>query len=235
MGSTLRRLTKGQDISWIVKNHGFLGTFRWLRRSVPYHLWLHFSRAGHRERDFDKIYGVETEGMVPRWEMGDVGPNLRFAVQYLPTKPKKFYSLLDSLRIKHSEFAFIDIGSGKGRTLLLARRYSFRRLVGVEFVPKLCETARKNLDVCHCPAEILCLDATQYVFPEGPLVIYMCNPFGIEPMQELARNLELSLTTSPRPVYVIYWNALYPQVFAESPCFSQIAFKRDEFAIFKAV
>jgi Methyltransferase domain len=229
------RFTRGQDISWVVRNHGFFGTVRWLRRSVSYHLWLHITPAGRRERDFDVIHGVETEGIVPRWEMGDVGPNLRHAVQYQPTKPRKFLFLLNSLNIQHSEYTFVDIGSGKGRTLLLARQYGFSRLVGVEFVSKLCEIARKNLATANCPSEILCMDATQYTFPNEPLVIYMFNPFGIKPMRELARNLELSLSQFPRDAYVIYWNALYPEVFAESSWFLTIAARRNEFAIFKSV
>lgn len=234
MGSKWTRLMHGQDLWWILRNHGFRGTIRWLRRSVPYYFWLHFSPAGHRERDFDKIHGVETEGMVPRWQMGDVGPNRRFAVQYVPTKPRKLYQLLDSLHIRHEKFTFIDIGSGKGRALLLASRYPFRRSLGVEFVPKLCEIARRNLEICRCPAEILCMDATQYIFPNDPLVIYLCNPFGLEPLQQLAKNLERSLAIKPRPVYVVYWNALHVQPFAESPYFTQIAFRPDEFAIYKS-
>lgn len=233
--SPWHRLTRGQDLLWILRNRGFLGTARWLRRVVPYHLWLHFTPAGRREWNFDRIHGVDTEGMVPRWKMGDVGPNLLHAVQYLPSKPKKFYALLDSLPIDFPDFTFIDIGSGKGRTLLLAQRYGFRRTIGVEFVPELCETARKNLEICRCPAEILCMDATQYDFPDGPLVIYMCNPFDAEPMRAMVKNLEHSLDRSPRPICVVYWNALQAEVFLESPFFSLVDFRSDEFAIFKSL
>lgn len=232
--SVWQRLTRGQDLLWILKHHGFLGTARWLRRSVPYYLWLYFTSAGWRERNFDQIHGVQTEGLVPRWELGDLGPNLRFAVQYLPTKPKTFYRLLDSLAINYSEFTFIDIGAGKGRVLLMASRYHFDKIVGVEFAPKLCEIARRNLEICHCPAEVLCMDATQYLFPDDPLVIYMCNPFGIEPMRQVAQSLEQSLAAKPRAVYVVYWNALHPQAFAESPHFARVAFRREEFAIFRS-
>ena len=230
-----RRLTRDQDLFWILRHHGFLGTVRWLRRSAPYYLWLHFTPAGRRERDFDKIHGVETDGMVPRWEMGDVGPNLRFAVQYLPTRPKAFHRLVGSLPINHSEFTFIDIGAGKGRVLLMASRYNFRKMIGVEFSSKLCEIARKNFKICGCPVEIVCMDATQYAFPDDPLVLYMCNPFSLEPMQKLAQNLEQSLGAKPRPIYVVYWNALHPQPFVESSYFLQVAFKREEFAIFRSI
>lgn len=228
------RLTHGMDPFWTLKKHGVSATFRWLRRSAPDYLWLYCTPGGRRELKFDQLHGVETDGMVPRWEMGNVGPNLRFAVQYLPTKPRKFKALLDSLHIDYSDFAFIDIGSGKGRTLLLAQEYRFRRLIGVEFVPRLCEVARRNLEICHCRGEIVCMDATQYAFPDVPLVIYMCNPFSAEPMRQIVSNLEQSLALNPRPVYVIYWNAFHPEVLNDSPNFARVAFRRDEYAIFES-
>jgi predicted RNA methylase len=206
-----------------------------LRRSVPYYLWFHLTAAGRRERDFDQIHGVQTEGVMWPGEMGDVGSNLRFAVGYSPTKPSMFYRLLDSLPINHSEFTFIDIGAGKGRVLLMASRYPFRRIVGVEFVPKLCEIARKNSEICRRPTEIHCMDATHYVFPDDPLVVYMFNPFGIEPMRKLAQNLEQSLAARPRPVYLVYWNPSHPRAFSGSPYFAQVVYRRDEFAIFRSV
>lgn len=229
------RVTHGRDPFWTLRNHGLPGTLRWLRRSAPYYLWLYCTPSGMHERRFDELHGVETEGMVPRWEMGDVGPNLRFAVQYLPTKPKKFNALLDSLHVNYTDFTFIDIGSGKGRTLLLAQKYHFRKLIGVEFVPKLCEIARKNLEICHCTGEIVCMDATQFAFPDDPLLIYMCNPFHAKPMHEMVSHLEQSLVQCLRPVYVVYWNAFHPEPFIESPFFRRMACRRDEFAVFKSL
>lgn len=146
--------------------------------------------------------------------MGDVGPNREHAVQYVPTKPSKFRKLLDSLPIDCSRFTFIDIGSGKGRTLLLASEYGFLRIMGVEFVPSLCEIAERNMGICGCQAEILCMDATKFDFPAGPLVIYMCNPFDSEIMRIVARNLKRSLECCPREAYLIYWNSRWPDAFS---------------------
>lgn len=232
--SVWRQLTRDQDLLWIVRHHGVLGTARWLRRSAPYYLWLHLTPAGRRESAFDRIYGVETDGMVPRWEMGDLGPNLQYAVQYLPSRPRAFRRQIDSLPIDYSDFTFIDIGAGKGRVLLMASQYSFRRIVGVEFSPKLCEIARRNLKGCDCCAEVHCVDATQYAFPAEPLVVYMCNPFGVEPMAKVAQSLERSLAAKPRLVYVVYWNAFHPEPFARSDYFVQIAFRRNQSAVFRS-
>ena len=46
---------------------------------------------------------------------------------YQPTEPAVFREMLSSLPINYREFTFIDIGSGKGRTLLMASDYPFRQ------------------------------------------------------------------------------------------------------------
>ena len=43
------------------------------------------------------------------------------------------------------DFIFIDLGSGKGRALLMASDYPFRRIVGVELLPQLHRAAQDNL------------------------------------------------------------------------------------------
>ena len=42
-------------------------------------------------------------------------------------------------------FTFVDLGSGKGRTLLMASDYPFRRIIGVELLPSLHQIAQENL------------------------------------------------------------------------------------------
>jgi len=223
--------TRGQDIRWILRHHGILSILRLLARNLPYHLWLHFSPAGRRELCFDEIHGTETEGLLSRWEMGDVGPNKEYAVQYLPTRPKQFHSLIDSLRLDFSMFTFVDIGAGKGRVLLLAQKYGFRKIIGVEFVPLLCETARKNLAICRCQAEVVCMDASKFEIPLGPVVLYMCNPFTGEPMGQLLHNIVESLAADPRPFYIVYRKPLCQELFGAK--FIKVAQRREEFAIFK--
>ncbi|MBZ5489392.1 MAG: class I SAM-dependent methyltransferase [Acidobacteriia bacterium] len=43
------------------------------------------------------------------------------------------------------DFTFIDLGSGKGRALLMAAQYGFKRIIGVEFMPELHRVAQENI------------------------------------------------------------------------------------------
>ena len=53
--------------------------------------------------------------------------------------------MLSALPIDYRDFTFIDIGSGKGRTLLMASDYPFRRIIGVELLPELHRIAQENV------------------------------------------------------------------------------------------
>ena len=73
------------------------------------------------------------------------------------------------LDVDHSEFTFVDYGLGKGRVLMLAAEYPFKRIVGVEFSESLDRTARQNLtklgaDAARVTTHVM--DAVDYDPPE---------------------------------------------------------------------
>jgi hypothetical protein len=120
------------------------------------------------------------------------------------------------------DFIFIDLGSGKGRTLLMASDYPFRRIVGVELLPALHQAAQENLsdyrsDSQKCFAlESICGDATEFPFPDEPTVLYLFNPFPESGLTSMMVNLEKSLRQHPRPVYVLYHNPLLEHILSKS-------------------
>ena len=54
--------------------------------------------------------------------------------------------MMSSLKLDFQEFTFIDIGSGKGRVLMMAADYPFRRILGIELLPDLHRAAQENLN-----------------------------------------------------------------------------------------
>jgi tRNA G46 methylase TrmB len=127
---------------------------------------------------------------------------------YQPTEPSLFAEMLDALALDFPQFTFIDIGSGKGRTLLMAAERPFRRIVGVELLPELHRVALENIAKSHDPLRLtsLCADARDYLFPLEPLVIYLFNPLPASALAQTIESLERSLKQSPRPVRIIYHN-----------------------------
>jgi SAM-dependent methyltransferase len=151
-----------------------------------------------------------------------------FHSPYQPTDPALFREMMASLPIAFDAFTFIDIGSGKGRTLLLASEYPFRKIVGVEILTALHETAQENLRryksaVQKCFAlEAICGDGGDFPFPADPLVIYLFNPLPESGLRRMIARLHESLSTHPRPVYVLYHNPLLERVLSERRALTKI-------------
>ena len=140
--------------------------------------------------------------------------------------------MLDALRQQtHSDFrdfVFIDLGSGKGRTLLMASDYPFRRIMGVELLPALHQAAQENISKYRSESqkcfalESICGDATESSFPAEPTVLYLFNPFPEAGLRRMIANLEQSLLTHPRTVFVLYHNPLLELVLSDSAALSKI-------------
>lgn len=166
-------------------------------------------RYGDIEYDWD--FRVDTTSATVSWRDRLVGV---LQSPYQPTDPALFHEMLGNLEINFPEFTFIDLGSGKGRVLLMAADYQFRRIIGVELLPELNRVAQQNLhryktatQKCfNLQAE--CGDAREFQFPAEPTVLYLFNPLPQSGFVQMLRNLESSLQQTPRKVYVIYHNPL---------------------------
>jgi SAM-dependent methyltransferase len=238
-----RNLSGGLSMKWIVLHYGPRGTVRWILRSLPYHLWLHLSASGRRELNFDEINSVDTGGIIEPADLGIIGHAATVAdvVHYAPSRPKRFLRLLEILPIDYSRFVFVDIGAGKGRALLLAAQFPFKRIIGVEFAPKLAAIARKNAEEFtprekpKARIEVICANALEYELPPENLVIYLFNPFGGATFDRFVMKAERSLRENPRMLYFVYWSPMCEGKLAQCRSFEKIAGRRDVFAIYRAV
>ena len=75
----------------------------------------------------------------------DKNTNISLANYYQPVRTTPFNKLLKFLN-PDTQKAFVDIGCGRGKALLLAKQYGFRELKGIDIIPELIESAKKNLD-----------------------------------------------------------------------------------------
>jgi hypothetical protein len=171
-------------------------------------------RQVRREIDerFDRKYGVDTSGTILKRELDIQGGNVEHATLYQAVYPGPFIEVMVQLPVDFKRSEFIDFGSGKGRALLLASEFPFKKIVGVEFSPKLCRIAEANLGSYQsasqkCQAiEVCCLDAVEYPIPLEPAVFYFYNPFDEEIMNRIVDNICKSLEIMPRPVFVVCFN-----------------------------
>jgi SAM-dependent methyltransferase len=185
-------------------------------------------RQRYGDADYDWDHRVNTTSAAVSWPDRLLGV---FHSPYQPTEPALFHEMLEALHqqgLDFREFTFIDLGSGKGRTLLLASDYPFRRILGVELLPALHQIAQENLQKYHSESqkcftlESICADATAFPFPAGPTVLYLFNPFPESGLRRTLANLEQSLRQNPRRVYVLYHNPLLENVIGASAAFTKV-------------
>lgn len=98
-----------------------------------------------RERLFDLWNGIDTAGRQPFDDLTLRGSDGSDAGGYGPVRPRDFRRALSSLEIDHRQYCFVDFGSGKGRAILMASRYPFKKIIGIEFAKELHEAALINL------------------------------------------------------------------------------------------
>jgi SAM-dependent methyltransferase len=124
---------------------------------------------------------------------------------------------------------FIDLGSGKGRALLMAAKYGFKRIIGVEFVPDWHRAAEENIrkfSAAHPGSpmiESVCMDARDCEFPDGPLVVYLFNPFLEATFVSVLESLRRSIEQQPRPLYIAYRFTEFENLMAQSNWLEKIA------------
>ena len=141
------------------------------------------------EDDFDEKYHVTTSGC-------DEGPSASsitdetaraFSVGYAPTRECVMRHILNNALRKTNteEYSFVDLGCGKGRTLIIAAQFPFQEVVGVELSPLHYQVAADNIEryrllgsSMRCKSlRAVCANAAEFVFPSTNLLIYMYRPF----------------------------------------------------------
>ncbi|MCI0336807.1 MAG: class I SAM-dependent methyltransferase [Acidobacteria bacterium] len=188
------------------------------------HLYKKFGRYVHdaRNRFFDLKHGVSTANTVGLHELDIENRNVIFAIRYECSDPKLFHEIFDSLKIKHEDFAFVDFGSGKGRALLFASEYPFKKVVGVEFSPQLHRIAQDNIRKYKSASqkckkvESICMDVINYDIQDEPAVLFLYNPFKEEILSPLLAKIENSIEVHPREILIVYVNPELEHIFEKS-------------------
>jgi SAM-dependent methyltransferase len=185
-------------------------------------------RQRYGDMEYDWEHRVNTTSGTVGWRARLLG---LFHSAYQPTDPELFREMmarLAALSQHFDTFTFVDLGSGKGRTLLMASEYPFRRIVGVELLPALHQIAQENLaryksESQKCFAlEAVCGDAANFSCPAEPLVLYLFNPLSEAGLRQVMSNLDSSLRAHPRAVYVMYHNPSLEHVLRESAVLTRL-------------
>jgi SAM-dependent methyltransferase len=193
-------------------------------------------RSRYGDMEYDWEHHVNTTSGTVGWRARLLGV---FNSPYQPTDPALFREMMASLPIDFSEFTFVDLGSGKGRTLLMASEYRFRRIVGVEILPELHRAAEENIRAYKSATqqcrqiESVCADASEFSLPNEPLVLYLFNPLPAASLRHVIGVLAPRKHQGAAPLWVVYHNPLLGEVLSDAAFLAQIL-KTEQFAVYRA-
>ncbi len=190
---------------------------------------------------FDWRYGTETGRAVDSDQLDSALANREHAVRYKATKARPFVALLRHLDLPQGS-TFVDVGSGKGRVLLLAAQHGFKRVMGVEFSAPLCEQARRNIEIFRArvqplsPIEVVQADITRHEWRGDENVFFLYNPFDAVILAQFVERLKQSVAAHPRAVWLVYSAPLHAAVLEGSGLFAKresINFWGTEFHVYR--
>jgi len=194
------------------------------------------------DRPFDRWFGTETGIIVEREAQSDVSsPNHPHGIRYEPTRARPFRAVMRAAAIP-PRGTFVDIGSGKGRVLILAAEYGFTRLTGVDYSPSLCAIARENVAAVqrrrgwNVDVHIHAVDAADYRFEPDDRVLFLFNPFDDTVLRRVLDNLRESLARHPRTLWLVYHRPEWRNLLDESGLFGRVTSHASggcEFAVYR--
>jgi SAM-dependent methyltransferase len=193
---------------------------------------------------FDQMHNVDTSGLVPARHLITGHANDEHVTAYYGVAPSILRSLIAQWRETippHpiSSYTFIDIGAGKGRGLLVASEYRFRKVIGIELNPALSAIARTNAAQwisAHAedstapllaPIQIVEADALDFDFPATPTLLFLFHPFEAPVLRQLLRGVETQIAArpaknTPPALDILYVNAECASVLDRHPAFTQL-------------
>jgi SAM-dependent methyltransferase len=173
-----------------------------------------------QERLFDARRGISTGGTV-QWQRGSGTTN------YQAVHPHAMRTMLRHLPRDRSALTLVDFGSGRGRAAFLAIENGFGAAVGVELEERHHEIALQNQRAYRRAGreriEFVRGDARSFELPDGPVVLFLYNPFGREVVEPVLRNAVAALRAEPRPAWLVYEQPAHRDLVDDDPVYELIA------------
>ncbi len=165
-----------------------------------------------QEKRGEKKYGLRTTGADELGHLRKKGVDTSHATIYMPAG----YDLLENLFAQVNLSVcrhFIDIGSGKGRVMVVAAHHGARKITGIEFAPRFCAAARTQLAATALVIpgfeyQVINNDAFYVDIPDDADCLFMFNPFDEVIMSAVADNIAESHARNPRKITLLYANPL---------------------------
>jgi SAM-dependent methyltransferase len=217
-GTQTNRVTRAAyETLWHPRVRGILARVPFVR---------HVYGGWRRRHPFDVENGTDTSGWVAAAENA---PNSAMAKQinfYAASQPSIVRAALALLPDRQG-YVFVDLGCGKGRSVLVASEFEFSRVLGVEISPKLASLAQANVAQRaarwpgRVPVEIEIGDATLVDPGAECVVFYNYHAFGEVLLRRVIDNILQQLDAGLQHAFFVYYNPVHGDVLDACPRFSR--------------
>jgi len=185
----------------------------------------------------EKKYQLETVKVDTLQNQKIKSGNLKHASIYQATNYFLIEHAFDFLKNEEVNLHLVDYGSGKGRIMVVAAYYGFKKITGIDFSKSLCNEAEINIEKIKLgfPSvdfEIICDDAVNYSIKNDDTVFFFFNPFDEVVMLQVVKNILASLKKNERKIYVVYVNPLHQEIFLSAGFEEEYYFKKMEYLEF---
>jgi len=179
---------------------------------------------------FDIRYGTDTISWWAHPEDLTIASNNKKRgkmYSYQATRSLSLAKLFRRIAIPNGS-VLVDLGCGKGRVLLIASRFGFKEVRGVEYAHELCETARKNCSIYKAKTgvgtefQIIESDVIDYTINSDENIFFMFNPFDAEVLSKVLDNIIRSLSMHTRSIWIIYRNPVFAKVIETHGSFTNL-------------
>jgi 16S rRNA G966 N2-methylase RsmD len=163
--------------------------------------------------------------------------NVKHASIYQGTNYFLIEKAFSFLKKENANFHLVDFGSGKGRIMVVAAYYGFKKITGVDFSQSLCNEAEINIEKIKplfpsVDFKIICDDAVNYSIKNEDTVFFFFNPFDEVVMLQVVKNILASLKRKSGKIYIVYVNPLHKEIFLSAGFEEEYYFKKMEYLEF---
>jgi SAM-dependent methyltransferase len=177
----------------------------------------------------DTRYGMSTRG-INRNEM-----TLRQiarqadANHYQAISLRGFRQVVSAAAMDPGTTAFVDLGAGRGRALVLAANLGFVQVLGIELDLDLARQADRNLARWRARTsgrvaeprqfEVIVGDAAEVELPSRPILVFLYNSFGPVTLKVTLDRIFDSYASNCRDVKLCYFNPVHADIVESHPAF----------------
>ncbi|MDP6908146.1 MAG: class I SAM-dependent methyltransferase [Flavobacteriales bacterium] len=171
---------------------------------------------GFKEWQKERELGIQTFGAHAPDELSIEADSKLGGHLYQPSSSVIFKRAMEKLPIDFKSKVFLDIGSGKGRAMILAAEHGFKKVIGVEYAAELNDIAYTNIErvrnkFSETTFDLQEGDALAYEIPEEVDVIYLFNPFDEHAISGLLDRVKPAFEKS-KPIHLVYVHPIHYNV-----------------------